>query len=67
LILNYNLTDIESQYNRLNKKDLFSIYDQLKDKLDNVSLKKINNKLFIKDPLMLVEITTIPYKGNVKF
>lgn len=67
LILNYNLTDIESQYNRLNKKDLFSIYDQLKDKLDNVSLKKINDKLFIKDPLMLVEITTIPYKGNVKF
>lgn len=67
LILNYNLTDIPTQYNRLNKKDLFNIYDQLKDKLDNVSLKKINDKLFVKDPLMLVEITTVPYQGNVKF
>lgn len=67
LVLNYNLTDIQTQYNRLNKKDLFGIYEQLKDKLDNVSLKKINDKLFVKDPLMLVEITTIPYQGNVKF
>lgn len=67
LILNYNLTDVETQYNRLNKKDLFNIYDQLKDKLDNVSLKKINDKLFVKDPLMLIEITTVPYQGNVKF
>lgn len=65
--LNYNLTDIETQFDRLNKKDLFGIYDQLIDKLDNVSLKKLNDKHFTKEPLMLIELTTIPYQGNVKF
>lgn len=60
LISNYYLTDIKTQFNRLNKKDIFNIQSQIIDKLDNVSLKRINDKYFTEYPLMLVEVSTVP-------
>jgi len=66
ILVNFQCTDIYSQYNRLNKKDIYDVLDQLKDKFDNVSLKKINDKYFEDFPLMIQEITAVPYE-NIKF
>lgn len=57
IINNYYCTDIQSQYNQLNKKDIHDIISQIKDRYDNGSLKKINDKYFGNYPLMLMEIT----------
>ncbi len=58
LITNFYTTDIDAQYKTLNIKDIHYIILQLKDKFDNVSLKRINNDYFRFSPLMLHEITS---------
>lgn len=56
LLDNFYCTDIETQYNMLNIKDIYSITTQIVDKFDNVTLKKINNQYFQFYPIQLVEL-----------
>lgn len=57
LLTNYYCTDIDTQFNLLNIKDLHSITSQLTDKFDNVALKNINDQYFRNHPLLLLELT----------
>ena len=58
LIQNYNCTDLDSQLQLLNIKDLYTITSQILDKFDNVSLRKLNDQYFINNPLMLMELVS---------
>jgi hypothetical protein len=65
---NYKCIDINFQYTQLNKKDIYDIMSQIKDKFDNVALRKINDKYFIEYPIMLQEITaTVNKRKEIKF
>lgn len=65
---NYKCVDLNYQYTQLNKKDIFDIMDQIKDKFDNIALKKINDRYFNQFPLMLQEITaTVNIRRDIKF
>ena len=55
---NFYCTDIDFQLLSLNTRDHYNIISQLKDKFDNVSLKKINDKYFTEYPLQLIEVTS---------
>lgn len=57
LLKNYYCVDLDTQYQMLNIKDLYSITSQVVDKFDNVELKKINDQYFRTSPLMLLELT----------
>jgi len=63
---NYSCCSVDYQYNQLNEKDLFYINSQIVDKFDNESLKILNDTYFIKYPLYLVEITSLPIKEKKK-
>lgn len=63
---NFKCCSIDYQYSQLNEKDLFYITDQITDKFDNESLKTLNDTWFVKHPLFLVELTSIPIKEKKK-
>ena len=63
ILTNYYCTDIDSQYNQLKSKDIYDITSQIRDRFDNVSLKKINDKYFTHHPIQLMEITAEPTGG----
>ena len=68
IIDNFKLVDLNYQYTQLNKKDIYEITCQIKDKFDNVALKKINDKYFDEFPIMLQEITaTVNKRKDIKF
>ena len=56
LINNYYVTDLVSQYTSLNLKDIYNITEQVIDKFDNVSLKKLNDMYFTQYPIQLMDI-----------
>lgn len=58
LLDNYYCTDIETQYNMLNIKDIYTITSQIIDKFDNVTLKKLNDKYFQFHPIQLLELVS---------
>lgn len=58
LLNNFYMTDINSQYSTLGQYDTYFITKQIKDKFDDESLKKINDKFFGENPIMLVEVTS---------
>jgi len=62
IMQNYKCVDLCYQYSQLNKKDIYDIISQVKDRFDNIALKKINDKYFIEYPIMLQEITSNPNK-----
>lgn len=55
---NFYCTDIETQFQMLNIKDLYIITSQLVDKFDNESLKKLNDQYFSLYPIQLLELTS---------
>ena len=57
LIENYNLLSIEEVYNRLTKKQKFTITNQIVDRVDVNSLIKLNSTRFSDCPLKLEELT----------
>lgn len=57
LLQNYYCVDIDTQFQMLNIKDLYSITSQITDKFDNVALKDINNRYFKNSPIYLLELT----------
>jgi hypothetical protein len=57
LLANYYCVDIDTQFQMLNIKDLYSITSQVNDKFDNVALKKINDQYFKLHPILLLELT----------
>jgi len=57
LLNNYQCIDLDTQFQLLNIKDLYTITSQVIDKFDNVSLKRINDEYFINNPLSLMELT----------
>ena len=57
LIENYSLLSIEEVYNRLTKKQKFTITNQIVDRVDVNSLIKLNNTRFSDCPLKLEELT----------
>lgn len=57
LLNNFYCTDILTQYQMLNVKDTYSITEQISNRFDNVSLRKINDEFFKLHPLMLLELT----------
>ena len=58
VLSNFYCTDIATQYAILNKPDIYRIIEQLIDKFDNASLKKMNDMYFSEFPIQLVEITS---------
>lgn len=66
LLNNFYCTDIDIQYQMLNIKDLYTITEQIIDKFDNVSLKKINDNYFTLYPLYLLELTSANKLKNLK-
>lgn len=68
-INNYLCTDVVYQDNNNTIADYDFIKNQLKDKFDNLSLKRINDEHFMLYPLMLLEIEQYRYvkKQNIKF
>ena len=64
---NYKCIDLNFQYSQLSKKDIYDIMSQVKDKFDNIALKKINDKYFNEYPIMLQEITSTPNNNAIKF
>lgn len=69
VLKNFWCTDIKYQYLTLSKKDIFDVINQLIDKYDNDSLRKINDKYFQEYPINLIEITSSIFKkkNNVIF
>lgn len=66
---NYLCTDVGYQDNNNTIADYDYIKSQIKDKFDNLSLKRINDEHFMFYPLMLLEIEQYRYvrKQNIKF
>jgi|HigsolmetaAR203D_1030402.scaffolds.fasta_scaffold01232_12 hypothetical protein len=54
---NYLCTDVDAQYMRLNIRVKHNILSQIKDKFDNVSLKRLNDQFFRLYPIHLIELT----------
>jgi hypothetical protein len=57
LLNNYYCTDIDTQMNMLNTKDLYYITSQITDKFDNASLIRINNEFFTDYPMYIMELS----------
>jgi hypothetical protein len=57
LLTNYYCVDLDTQFQMLNIKDLYTITSQLVDRFDNVALKKINDQYFKLSPILLLELT----------
>lgn len=57
LFNNYMVSSIEMQYKLLNTSNKFSILSQIKERFDNVGLKKINDEYFQESPLQVLELT----------
>ena len=57
LLVNYECTDLERQYNRLTKEDIYNIENQMTDRTDINSLSIINSAKFYSHPIMLNELT----------
>lgn len=55
---NFYCTDIETQFQMLNIKDLYVITSQVIDKFDNETLKKLNDQYFSLYPIQLLELTS---------
>lgn len=56
ILNNYNCIDIPTQYRKMKLLDQNYLNDQLEDKFDNPSLKKLNDEYFTDHPLMLMEL-----------
>lgn len=68
ILNNYKCVDLNYQYTQLSKKDIYDITSQIKDKFDNIALRKINDKYFIEYPIMLQEITaTVNKRKDINF
>lgn len=57
VMTNFYTTDIESQVQALNVRDIHMIKEHIVDKFDNVSLKKMNDEYFHGYPIQLMELT----------
>jgi hypothetical protein len=57
LLTNYYCTDIDTQLQMMNVRDVYNVTKQIIDKFDNVALKKINNDYFKHYPIYLIELT----------
>jgi hypothetical protein len=57
LLNNFYCIDLDTQFQMLNIKDLYTINEQIVDKFDNASLKNINDQYFGSYPLYLLELT----------
>jgi hypothetical protein len=65
---NYRCTDIISQYKDCSNTDIYNITSQLKNKFNNVELRKLNDMYFNEYPIMLDALTSTPKdKKIVKF
>lgn len=68
ILANYRCVDLSFQYTQLSKKDIYDIMSQIKDKFDNVALRKINDAYFTQYPIMLQEVTaTVNRRKDVEF
>lgn len=66
IIKNHYCISLDAQYSILNTSDFFKINNQIKDKFDNESLKMINDEVFTKYPLNIMEITAKPYTSSAR-
>ena len=67
IIQNYYCIDLNYQYKQLSKKDIYVIMSQLKDKFDNIALKKINDSYFNEYPVMMEEIMPLKKRRDIRF
>lgn len=64
---NYKVIDIPFQYSKLSKVDIYYIISQIKDKFDNIELRKLNDNYFQDYPIMIQEITMPATKNKIIF